>query len=117
MEVDKFNSEVSTLQKFFQIYCKNNQHKNIKTFNINLTYKTNTFTYDLELCEECYKTINYSFDRLKECTYDIKPKCRTCSTPCYEKPERKELAKIMKYSGMRLGLTKLKSRFKNIFSK
>lgn len=115
MDANKFNSEVLTLQKFFQIYCDNNKHENIKINNVSLTYKNKTFTYDLNLCEQCYTTISYSFERLKECKYDIKPKCRTCKSPCYEKPKWRELAKIMKYSGMRLGLTKLKSKFKNIF--
>ena len=59
-----------------------------------------------------HELINYSFDRLNECPHDIKPRCRTCPSPCYEKQEWKKLSKLMKYSGLQFGLIKIKKLFK-----
>ncbi|NLM99553.1 MAG: hypothetical protein GX170_05965, partial [Campylobacteraceae bacterium] len=43
-----------------------------------------------------------------------KPSCRKCPNPCYEKDRWKLLAKIMKYSGMKLGLLKIRKMFKRV---
>lgn len=116
MDSNKFNSEVTTLNKFFNTYCTGNKHQNVMKKEVTLDFKDTSFTYQIELCEACYKTISYSYQRLQECPHEVKPKCRTCPNPCYEKPKYKELSKIMKYSGMRLGLVKLTKRFKKLFS-
>ncbi len=109
MEILKFKEEINTLKKFFEVYCKEkdvDQECIIKTFN----YKNEEIKLELNLCPECLRKINYSFDRLLECPHDIKPRCRTCPTPCYEKQQWKEAAKIMRYSGMRLGLLSLNKK-------
>ena len=77
-----------------------------------LLYQNTNIKLDLDLCVECTKLINYSIKRLQECPHEIKPKCRTCSHPCYEKPEWKNVARIMKYSGLKLGILKIRSFFK-----
>lgn len=114
MEILKFKEEINTLKKFFEVYCKEkhlDQLKITKTFN----YKNEEIKVELNLCHECLKKIEYSFDRLLECPHDIKPRCRTCPTPCYEKKQWKEAAKIMRYSGMKLGLRSVSKKFKNLF--
>ncbi len=111
MELIKFKQEISTLKKFFKTYCKN-KHKEQKSIEKNLTYKKEEITISLNLCEDCLKKIQYSFDRLLECPHEIKPRCRTCPNPCYEKQQWKETAKVMRYSGMRLGLLSIKKLFK-----
>lgn len=120
MTNEKFDSEVLTLKKFFELYCKN-KHEDLKPFNPTLTYKNKETKVQLHLCETCYKGISYSFERLNECPHEIKPRCRTCPAKCYGKKEWGAAAKIMKYSAIQLGLSKLKnkikSKIKNIFSK
>ena len=116
MELTKFKSEVETLKKFFEIYCQNN-HENQNSIEINLQYKGQINTTQLHLCNECLERINYSFQRLLECPHDEKPRCRTCPTPCYGKEEWKQTAKVMRYSGMKLGLKKINNQFKKIFGK
>ncbi len=111
MEIIKFKQEVSTLKKFFEIYCEN-KHKEQKNIKKNLSYKDEKVEIALDLCEECLKNIEYSFNRLLECPHEIKPRCRTCPNPCYEKPQWKNTAKIMRYSGMKLGLLSIKKLFK-----
>lgn len=111
MELLKFKQEISTLKNFFETYC-HNKHENHKQINKKLVYKNETIDTPLDLCDECLKKIEYSFDRLLECPHEEKPRCRSCPNPCYEKQQWKETAKIMRYSGMRLGLLSLKKLFK-----
>ncbi len=111
MQSDKFKSEVQTLKKFFELHCKD-KHQNIKDHTKQLNYNDEKIDVELKLCDECMTLLNYSFDRLSECPHDPKPRCRTCPTPCYEKEEWKKVAKLMKYSGIKLGLSKLKKFFK-----
>lgn len=115
MDLVKFKQEVETLKKFFEIYC-HNKHKNQKEKTFHFNYKNEDITITLNLCPECLNTINYSFDRLLECPHEEKPRCRKCPKPCYEKKQWKEVAGIMRYSGMSLGLTRINKKFKNLFS-
>ncbi len=111
MKTEKFVSEVNTLKKFYEMYCKD-KHQNQKITKMTLEYHFEKFEYEFELCDECQELLNYSLDRLKECPHEIKPRCRTCPNPCYEKPQWKKVAKLMRYSGMKSGLLKIKNIFK-----
>jgi hypothetical protein len=111
MKSEKFISEVETLKKFFTIHCKD-KHSLQNSYVRNLKYKNESFNVDFQLCDECKDLINYSIQRLEECPHDIKPRCRTCPKPCYEKAEWKKLAKLMRYSGIQLGILKIKKFFK-----
>ena len=116
MDIVKFKQEVETLKKFFEIYCVN-KHENQENITKTLIFKDIDVVVNLCLCDDCYEKINYSFDRLLECPHEIKPRCRTCPTPCYEKTQWKDVAKIMRYSGMSLGLSRINKKFKSIFKK
>lgn len=115
MTEEKYEIEVETLKKFYELYCKD-KHINLKNRDINLIYKTKSLSLNLYLCDECFEAINYSFDRLQTCPHEIKPRCRKCPNPCYEKTKWKETARVMKYSAIKLSLSKLKSRVINAFS-
>lgn len=114
MEITKFKEETQTLKKFFELYCKDNHSPKEKITKI-LTYKNENIPIDLNLCPECLEKIQYSFDRLLDCPHEIKPRCRTCPNPCYEKKQWKEVAKVMRYSGMKLGLNSVKKKIKSFF--
>ena len=107
MTIDKLYKEVETLEKFFTIYC-NDKHPNTQK---KQQIKTENYEFEFELCDECFKLIQYSIDRLNECTKDPKPKCRACPDNCYAKEEKKQMSKIMRYSGMKLGLNRIKKFF------
>lgn len=113
MTNEKFKNEIFSLNQFFTIYCENKhlgQKKGLK----NIKYKNIKYTLKTNLCEECEKLLNYSFNKLQECPHEIKPRCRRCSSPCYEKEKWKKIAKLMKYSGLKLGFLKIKKHlFKN----
>lgn len=115
MEIIKFKQEIQTLKKFFEVYCseKHIEQKNIiKT----LKYKDEEIDINLNLCDECLRKIEYSFDRLLACPHEIKPRCRACPNPCYEKKNWKETAQVMRYSGLKLGLRTINKKVKNLFS-
>ena len=116
MTTEKFKSEVETLNKFFQIYC-NEKHSNQYEKKYNVIYKDLTLDFNANLCEECHDLLNYAIQRLQECPHDVKPRCRKCENPCYEKGKYKQMAKMMRFAGMKLGLTKAAQKFKKIFKK
>ncbi len=110
MKTEKFKSEVNTLQTFLETYCCN-KHKNQTEVEKNIRYKELKFSTTLYLCDECLSMFEYSLEKLQNCPHEEKPKCRQCPNPCYEKAQWKKLAKIMRYSGIKLGLLKLKNKF------
>ncbi len=112
MTTEKFTGEIATLKKFFEIYCKGKKHDNVKCQKKSVKYQNNQYNYEFQLCDECFKLLEYSILKLEDCPHDIKPRCRTCPTPCYEQNEWKKLAKLMKYSGIQLELNKIKNLFK-----
>jgi len=118
MEISKFIEETKTLKNFFELYCKNNcngtDSLEDKT-NINLCYKEKNIFMELNLCPECLRKIQYSFDKLLDCPHEIKPRCRRCPSPCYEKKQWKETAKVMRYSGIRFGLGSASKKIKELF--
>jgi hypothetical protein len=110
MKYKKFETELATLKKFFTIYCddKHDTHEKISYL---LEYKGQNYSFDLNLCPECTKLINYSIERLKNCPHDEKPKCRTCLNPCYAKKEWKMVASVMRYSGTKTKIQEVKNFF------
>ncbi|CAM3478844.1 nitrous oxide-stimulated promoter family protein [Arcobacter aquimarinus] len=115
MTKEKFELEIKTLKTFYELYCKD-KHEIQEKIQNNIEYKSNFFTLELSLCQDCQKAINYSFKKLQSCPHEIKPRCRKCPNPCYEKENWKETAKVMKYSSIKLSLGKIKSRIFNLFN-
>lgn len=115
MTCKKYEIEINTLKNFYEIYCKG-KHDYREDKKYNLEYKNEKFTLELHICKECQENIEYSFDRLQTCPHEIKPRCRRCPNPCYEKDRWKHTAKVMKYSGVRLGLINAKQSIKKLFS-
>ena len=114
VKTEKFKNDVRVVHKFIQLYCdKNHTDYDKKEGQLILSYHDSDLgVVDYHLCETCKKTLKYSYQRLLECPHEEKPRCRKCPNPCYEKTEWKALAKIMRYSGMQLGLLKVKKLFR-----
>lgn len=110
MQTQKFITEVNTLKTFYELYC-NDKHQNQISRHISLQYDLENIDFDFHLCDECTSLLEYSIQRLQECPHDPKPRCRKCPNPCYDKPQWKQNAKLMRYSGIKLGLIKLKKIF------
>ncbi len=119
MKNEKFIYDSQTLLRFIQFYCEHEHKKRKKnSTTIKLYYKNRDLKEKLnfELCQECKQTFYYSYVKLQECPHDEKPSCRKCTNPCYGKNEWKKIAKIMKYSGMKLGLLRIRKMFNITFS-
>lgn len=115
MTEKKFQNDCETVLKFIHIYCDKKHTNDEKSDEIlNLYYKNKNLHVALPytLCSTCKETLLYSYVRLQECPHVEKPSCRKCPTPCYEKGKWKQLAKIMRFSGMQLGLIKIRKLFK-----
>ena len=110
MTTEKFISEIETLKKFFQTYCDGKKH-NHSLKKKHLEFNNINYNYEFNLCNDCFKLLEYSITKLEACPHDIKPRCRTCPNPCYEPKQWKQVAKIMRYSGIKFGLTKIKKLF------
>ncbi len=115
MSDDKFIHDSKTVLKFIQIYC-NDKHKDEtkQKETKELFYKNKNLNtrVDYNLCTTCKNTLLISYKNLQSCPHQEKPSCRKCPKPCYERADWKSVAKIMRYSGMKLGLTKLKKLFR-----
>ncbi|EDM23921.1 nitrous oxide-stimulated promoter family protein [Caminibacter mediatlanticus TB-2] len=116
MQEEKFKSEINTLIKFFSIYCTD-KHKNILCKNYEIEYKNLILKEEVCLCKECHNLLDYAIKKLQNCPHEIKPRCRKCPNPCYDKNEWKKMAKMMRYSGMKLGLLKVKNKFNSLLKK
>jgi len=111
---DKFIHDTKTVLKFIQLYCDEKHKEDEKNDGIeHLNYQNKDLHVDVEyhLCQACQETFTYSYQRLQECPHEQKPSCRKCPNPCYEKPRWKHLASIMRFSGMKLGLLKIRRLF------
>lgn len=111
MTEEKFIEQVSTLAKFMQTNCEDNHLKTPKSevkFALHYKDKDLANVVSSVICKECEELFKYAYARLQNCPHEIKPSCRKCPHPCYERERWKQMAKIMRYSGMKLGLTKIK---------
>lgn len=120
MTEEKFIHDSQTVLKFIQCYCDNEHFKSVKKKDsIKLNYNNKDLNEEIhyELCEKCAETLHYSYVKLQECPHDEKPSCRQCPKPCYDKTEWKLLAKIMRYSGIRFGIVKIRRKLFDRFKK
>ncbi|MCK9491911.1 MAG: nitrous oxide-stimulated promoter family protein [Sulfurimonas sp.] len=115
MTEEKFIHDSQTVLKFIQCYCDNEHTKADKKIDfIPLCYKQRDLNESIHytLCDRCQETLYYSYIKLQNCPHDEKPSCRKCPKPCYDKKEWKHLAKIMRYSGLKFGILRIKKLFK-----
>ena len=113
MNETKLQTEMDTLKLFLEEYCHANGHSFKELQNFTCRHNNLVYSVDSTLCRECSELMRYSLVRLEACPHDIKPRCRKCPNPCYEKNEWKALARIMRFSGLRLGLIELKKKVRD----
>ena len=114
MTEEKFIHDSQTVLKFIQCYCDSEHFKSKKSKDfIRLNYNDKDLNEEIhyDLCKKCEETLQYSYTKLQECPHDDKPSCRKCPRACYDKVEWKRLAKIMRLSGLKLGLLKIRKLF------
>ena len=87
----KVEKDIRILEKFIQVYC-DTKHKDSEKITMN----------NLDLCEECLETLNYSIQRREICSLDPKPTCKNCEIHCYKTDQRQKIKDIMRHSGMHM---------------
>jgi len=115
MTREKFLKDIKVLASFAQYYCAGNHAPSPKSeTGFRLVYRGESYDEELKicLCAECRELFLYAHERLQACPHEEKPRCRACKNPCYERTYWKKMAKMMRYSGMRLGFLKLKEKLK-----
>lgn len=120
MTEEKFILDSETVLKFIQCYCDSEHFKAQKNKDsIKLNYNNKDLNEEIHyhLCEKCEETLHYSYIKLQECPHDEKPSCRKCPKACYDKIEWKLIANIMRYSGLRLGILKIRKKLFDRFKK
>jgi len=113
VKVEDFERELNTLRRMFPVYC-HDKHTGqfLKTYEV--PYGGKVFRFEIGLCGECHSLFAYAVERLTQCPHDPKPRCRKCPDPCYERDKYAQMARIMRYAGVKLGLSKVKRKFKGL---
>lgn len=84
----KIRKEKETVEKMIRLYCEKKHSPSSRT-----------------LCSECQSLLEYSHERLEQCQYqEDKPTCRKCPVHCYRPTMRKEIRRVMRFSGLWLAL-------------
>lgn len=84
----KIQKEKKTVEKLIRLYCTK-KHRSSSEI----------------LCSECRRLLEYSILRLDACQYqEDKPTCLKCPIHCFNPLMRKEIRRVMRYSGPRLVL-------------
>lgn len=116
MDREKYLEEAQTLQRFTQTYCNDN-HRDQERKQGSLRLErdpSNIATLEFELCGSCEALLAYAIARLDACPMHPKPRCRKCPNRCYDKTRWKSMAAMMRYSGIRFGLVKIKKMIGNL---
>jgi len=106
MTQEKFARELETLTGFVMQYCKK-KHDRQTASTLSVRYEGIPYTADIEVCGECSELLSYSVHKLQKCPHEIKPRCRKCVSPCYDKKEWKQLSKVMRYNGIASAVQKI----------
>ncbi len=82
---------------------KNNIEDEKKTVKVMITMYCNSHHSNGELCNSCSSLLDYALSRIDNCVFGMdKPTCEKCPVHCYEKDQRDEIKKIMRYAGPRM---------------
>ena len=55
-----------------------------------------------EICAECEELIQYAKEKLENCPYNPKPKCKDCKTHCYKDIYQKKVREAMSLAGAQI---------------
>jgi len=113
MRVEDFERELDTLKRMFPVYCRDKHSGQFKR-PYTVSYGGKLFHFEVELCQRCHELFSYALERLTQCPHDPKPRCRKCPSPCYERDKYAQMARIMRYAGVKLGLSKVKEGLKRL---
>lgn len=96
----KEKSDIRTLIKFVEIFCRENHQGDKAPFTFRLLDLTEVEKRAILLCPECTKILRYGLTMRLKCPHDPKPMCKKCETQCYKGEYKAAIREVMKFSGM-----------------
>lgn len=85
--MSKIEKEKRTVAAMVRLYCRDKGHKPGAS----------------GLCPECHALLEYAHKRLGHCRYgEVKPSCTRCPVHCYKPDMRRQICRVMRYSGPRM---------------
>jgi hypothetical protein len=98
----KERSDIRTLMRFVEIYCRENHLQEKTPFVFDKIKVKSMKKADFMLCQECTKLLRYGLAMRLKCPHDPKPMCKKCETQCYKGDYKSKIREIMKFSGIYL---------------
>lgn len=96
----KEESDIRTLMRFIEIYCRENHPGERAPFSFRKLDLGETEKKEILLCPDCTKLLAYGLTMRLKCPHDPKPMCKKCETPCYHRDYRSKIREVMKFSGL-----------------
>jgi len=96
--------EKNDISAMIELYCKDNHKaKKNKKEASGIKAECHLCKTNAHLCKECESLLEYAKNCLEKCPFkEEKPLCSKCSIHCYSKHFRKQIIKVMRYSGPRI---------------
>ncbi len=96
----KEKSDMRTLIKFVEIFCRENHDGAKAPFFFRLYDIREIEKEEIALCPGCTRLLTYGLTMRLKCPHDPKPMCKKCETQCYKGEYKQKIREIMKFSGM-----------------
>jgi hypothetical protein len=98
----KEKSDVRTLMRFIEVYCRENHTGEKALFSFRKLDMGEIEKRESLLCPDCRKLLAYGLTMRLKCPHDPKPMCKECETQCYHPDYRSKIREVMKFSGLYL---------------
>ena len=95
-------SDIRTLIKFVNIYCRENHNGTRSPFVFRLFDIKEVENDEISLCPDCTRLLTYGLTMRLKCPHDPKPMCKKCESQCYHGEYKATIREVMKFSGMYL---------------
>lgn len=95
----KEKSDIRTLMKFVEIFCRENHNDEKTSFSFRLYDLKEIDQRDIFLCLDCTKLLTYGLTMRLKCPHHPKPMCKKCEAQCYKGDYKEKIRVIMKFSG------------------
>jgi len=97
---DQESSDIRTLMRFVEIFCRENHNGSRQPFTFRLLDVTEIGKREVLLCPDCTKLLSYGITMRLKCPHDPKPMCKKCEAQCYKEDYKAAIREIMRFSGM-----------------
>ncbi len=98
--------DLRTLVRFISVYCRKCHADDTKCPVELKTHDVRSIAGGaVELCPPCTKLLAHAFVKRTRCPMNPKPSCKRCSEHCYHPAYRREMQRVMRYSGRELVLS------------